>query len=129
MMSNQVTVALPEHIFRRAQRFAELTGSTLETAISDMLILSLPPLTSEFDMTPIETLSDEDILALADSQMDVAYRNRMSSLQFKQQAGLITAEERAELHMLMEVYNAGQIRKTQALVEAVKRGLRASGAA
>lgn len=128
-MTNQVVVSLPEHIYLRAQRFAELTGNSLETAISDMLVLSLPPLTSEFDTTPIENLSNERVIALADSRMDIAYSNRMSVLQDKQQASTLSPEEQAELQMIMDIYNAGQLRKTQALVEAVKRGLRASGAA
>jgi hypothetical protein len=56
--------------------------------------------------------------------MDSDLNARMSMLQFKQQAGSITRDERAELRMLMDLFNAGQLRKTQAAVEAHKRGLR-----
>ncbi len=76
------------------------------------------------DIRPVKTLPDEDVVALIEGMMDEMQSARMSALQYKQQAGTINKAERAELKMLMDSYEAGQLRKTQALVEAVSRGLR-----
>ncbi|MBC7869475.1 MAG: hypothetical protein H7Y09_01440 [Chitinophagaceae bacterium] len=126
-MNTEITLSIPEHIFQRAQRLADLTGREVLDVLSGAIDRSLPPLVSELDSSPLESLSDEAIIALADSRMDDAQNTRMSLLQYRQQARSITEEEIAELHMLMDIYNAGQLRKTHALVEAVKRGLRSSG--
>jgi NADH dehydrogenase FAD-containing subunit len=123
-MGVELTVTLPEHVYQRARRLAELTGRDVVDILVDRLDSLLPPLSSELDVRPVETLSDEDVLVLADSQMEADQGSRLSVLLQKQQADTINDGERAELSMLMEIYDAGQLRKSQALVEAVKRGLR-----
>jgi hypothetical protein len=120
----QVTLNLPENIYRRAERLAQLTGQDVKDVIANRLDVSLPPLGSELDHRPIETLSDSDVLALSESMMDENLNARMSLLIEKQQASEINDAERAELKMLMDVFEVGQFRKAQALVESVKRGLR-----
>ena len=123
-MSAQLTVTLPDNVYRRAKRLAELTGRDVAEVITEKLDALLPPLSSEIDMQPLESLSDAEVITLAGGQMDIVLSSRMSTLQYKQQAGTINDDERAELKMLMELYDVGQRRKTQALVETVKRGLR-----
>jgi uncharacterized protein YnzC (UPF0291/DUF896 family) len=56
--------------------------------------------------------------------MPPADDRRLSELLDRQQASALTADERAELHTLMQTYQEGQLRKAQALREAVGRGLR-----
>jgi hypothetical protein len=48
----------------------------------------------------------------------------LSDLLGRQQAGLLTDAERAELSKLMQVYQTKLLQKVQALHEAVRRGLR-----
>ena len=122
-MGVQLTVTLPDYVYQRARRLAELTGRDVADILVDRLDSLLPPLSSESDIRPVETLSDEDVLVLADSQMEADQGSRLSVLLQKQQADTINDGERAELSMLMEIYDAGQLRKSQALVEAVKCGL------
>jgi hypothetical protein len=119
----QVTLNLSENVYRRAERLAELTGRDVKDITANQLDVSLPPLGSEMDHRPVETLSDNDILALSESMMDENLNSRMSLLLQKQQAGEINDAERAELKMLMEIFEIGQLRKAHALVESVKRGL------
>jgi hypothetical protein len=71
----------------------------------------------------INALSDDEILRLAQSQMDARESARFSVLQDKQQAGLLNEGERVELANLLQVYQAGLLRKALALNEAVRRGL------
>jgi hypothetical protein len=49
---------------------------------------------------------------------------RLSELLDHQQAGTLSDIEQAELAALMRVYEMGLLRQSQALAEAVRRGLR-----
>ena len=69
-------------------------------------------------------MSDAEVLAVAASQMQPALDHRLSELLNRQQAGMLTNNEWAELTELMHVYQEGLLRKAKALHEAVKRGLR-----
>jgi len=72
----------------------------------------------------ISTLSDNQIVALTELQMESSQDQRLSQLLQIQQERAITTTEQSELSMLMEIYQAGLMRKAQALNESVKRGLR-----
>ena len=124
-MAVQLIVTLPEHVYERAQRLAELTGRDVADVVTNSLGWVFSPLDDVMDTTPVESLADQAVLGLADSQMDITQSSRMSELLQKQQASLISDPEHAELETLMAIYDLGQQRKTEALVEAVKRGLRA----
>ncbi|MCY7332967.1 MAG: hypothetical protein LH649_09980 [Pseudanabaena sp. CAN_BIN31] len=56
--------------------------------------------------------------------MESSQDQRLSQLLQIQQERAITTTEQSELEMLMEIYQAGLMRKAQALNESVKRGLR-----
>jgi len=68
-------------------------------------------------------LSDDSVLALADSQMEPDLDKRLSVLLGKQQESELLEVERRELAALMQAYQEGLLRKAQALAEAVRRGL------
>ena len=70
------------------------------------------------------SLTDEEVLGLAEVQMLPAQGRRLSALLQKQQAQELSVPERTELLALMQVYQEGLLRKAQALHEAVRRGLR-----
>ncbi|MBZ0279374.1 MAG: hypothetical protein K8L97_01455 [Anaerolineae bacterium] len=123
-MSIQLTVTLPDRVYERIKRLAELTGRDVQDTLAETLDGLLPPLSSEMDTRPIEKLTDSELIRVSEQMMDEMQSARMSALLYKQQAEPITEAERAELQMLMDVYETGQIRKAKALAEAVKRGLR-----
>ncbi|HTU93028.1 MAG TPA: hypothetical protein VMF69_23310 [Gemmataceae bacterium] len=69
--------------------------------------------------------SDEQVLTAADDPgLSAAEDRRLSELLHRQQARILTAEERLELMELMEVYQTQLLRKARVLSEAVRRGLR-----
>lgn len=123
-MTTRLTVTLPDHVYKRIERLAQLSGQEVEEALANTLTELLPPLNSELDTRSVASLSDNEIILLSESMMDEMQSARMSALLSKQQAESMSDSERAELKMLMENYEAGQLRKAQALAEAVKRGLR-----
>lgn len=122
-MVTELKITLPDEIYERMMRLAERTHQDVEVIIAMMLGLSMPSLL-EMDLRPINTLSDDEVLALAKSRMDDVQSQRMSVLQHRQQAGEMSNREQQELNILMEIYEAGQSRKADALVEAVRRNLR-----
>jgi hypothetical protein len=100
-----------------------LTQNPRESSLHDTQIeiskhginLNLPALSS---------LSNGQVIALTELQMETSQDQRLSQLLQTQQERAMTATEQSELEMLMEIYQAGLLRKAQALNESVKRGLR-----
>ena len=124
-MSTQVVITLPDEIYHRAERLAQLIHRDVADILADTLALSLPPLSLQPEaVRPIMELSDEDVLALAELQMEPDQDRRLSLLLEGQQAGELTDAERPELLALMQLYQERLVRKAQALREAVRRGLR-----
>ncbi len=124
-MGTQVILTLPSDVYERAKRQAEVFGRAVDEILIETVLDAFPPPPLEMDVRPIANMSNAEVLVTADSMMDEALNDRRSALVQKQKAliGLTEAEE-AELEMLWNVYNVGQLRKAQAIVEAVKRGLR-----
>jgi predicted DNA-binding protein len=124
-MSTQVTLTLPDEVYRRAERLAQLSSRDIADVLADTIELSLSRvgLNSEA-VEPVSGLSDEEVMALAELQLASDQDQRLSSLLDKQQAGALIEAERSELLALMQVYQESLLRKAQALREAVQRGLR-----
>lgn len=73
---------------------------------------------------PISTLSDVEVLAIADLKMSVEQNQRLTELQSKGKVTDLSEMERDELASLLYLYQIGQLRKSEGLAEAVQRGLR-----
>ncbi len=56
--------------------------------------------------------------------MDTIQNQRLGALQEKGKVIGLTTEERYELMALMQIYQIGQLRKSEGMAEAVQRGLR-----
>ena len=124
-MSAQVTVTLPDDIYRRAEHLAHLTGRDIAEVLADTIGLSLEPLGQQrAGDRAVADLSDGDVSALAESLMDPVQERRFGDLLDRQQAGCMTDEDRQALLALIQAYQDGLLRKAQALHEAVRRGLR-----
>lgn len=72
----------------------------------------------------VSHLLDSEVIELSNLKMDAVQNQRLGELQAKgKNTGLIEAEG-YELLVLISIYQMGQLRKSMALAEAVKRGLR-----
>lgn len=69
-------------------------------------------------------LSDEEVLALTKARLTPSEGQRLDELIAKQREGSLPETERAELLALMHRYNHLWLQQSQALAEAVQRGLR-----
>lgn len=126
-MSIEITLRLPEPLVEHAKRFGKATQRGLEAVLVEALEMIWPTLgisSGEDPFPPVSSLSDQEVLALADSEMDEAQNERLGELQTRGKASGLTNPERLELMALMQIYQLGQLRKSEGLAEAVRRGLR-----
>ena len=118
----EVTLNLPENIYRNFSKLAEKKHRRVEEVIADRLQDDFSAETVDFEES-VATWADEDVLALARLKLPKEQANRMSELSDLEQRGLIKAVEKSELEMYLEIYNNANLRKAYGIAEAVKRGL------
>ena len=126
-MTVAVTLDLPESVIETAKRLSGVTQQTCEEVLADVLEMMLPMLEDTPDSLlypPISTLADAEVLHLADAKMDATQNQRLDELQTKGKATGLSVAERYELLALLQIYQLGQLRKSEALAETVRRGLR-----
>jgi hypothetical protein len=124
-MSVEVTLHLPEPLVEHAKRFGEATQRDVGQVLADTLEMMWATIGAGSELAPpVSTLTDEDVLALADAKMDPVHNDRLAELQTRGKADGLTEAERLELLSLLQLYQAGQLRKSEGLAEAVRRGLR-----
>ena len=116
-MSEMMTIPVPERAVRRAARLASLTQQRVEDVLAGWLDWTAAEI-------PVETLTDDELLALCNLEMDEEQQQELSRLLARNREGFLGAAEQARLDELMQVYRHGLVRKAQALKVAVQRGLR-----
>jgi hypothetical protein len=122
-MEQQITLTLSDTLLKRAAGLAAVVARPTESILAETLEMALPDLGTE-TLPPVAGLSDEEVLALSQVQMESKASARLSDLLDKQQAGALEEKERSELHDLHQTYLRLWLRQSEALAEAVKRGLR-----
>ncbi len=128
-MNKPITLNLPEDVYNRANSLAQLISRDLADVLIEAISLSLSSTSpfSENDSNKtesIKSLSDSEVLALSELQMESEQDLRLSQLLLKQQANTLSETERPELWILMQIYQTLLVKKAAALREAVSRGLR-----
>jgi hypothetical protein len=122
-MSTQVILNLPDETYERVAQFATYAKRNVSEIVATALALTLPSLDTLTQLRNIAKLSDSEVLALTELRMEPEADHRLSELLDHQQAGELTDLEHAELAALMRTYEIGLLRQSQALAEAVHRGL------
>ena len=120
----RIEISIPDDVYHRAQRLAQVSHRGIAEVLVDTLTFSLPVLEHSEEGPSLSELSDAEILVLTHLQLAPQDDQRLSLLLDKQQADELTDSQRAELWTLMQRYQVGLLRKAQALQEAVQRGLR-----
>jgi hypothetical protein len=123
-MSTRITVSLPDDTYKRAETYAAYAQREISEIIAAALATSLQSLEVIEELQGISNLPDEEVAALTNLRMEPEADRRLSSLLSRQQAGQLTDLERAELAALMREYEVALLRQSQAMAEAVRRGLR-----
>ncbi len=116
-MSELVTLELPSTVIEQARVVAERTQRSVEEVLSQWLNRFVSEIS-------IDSLSDEQVLALCDMQMDEDQQQELSELLDQQREDQLTPTGHERLNELMTIYRRGWVRKAEALKVAVERGLR-----
>jgi len=122
-MNQQITITLSEAAMQRATNLAGVVARPIEKILADTLEFALPDIGSEV-LPPVTALPDEEVLALSQARMDTRQDEQLSELLEKQQSGSLIDTERVSLNGLFQSYLRLWLRQSEALAEAVRRGLR-----
>lgn len=117
-MTEAITLELPDALARRAKAEASRTNRSLEEVLLDWLSQV------EGAGPPVELLSDDQVLALSNAQMEPQQNEELSDLLARNREGQLDEAARRRLDELMQICRAGLVRKAQAMKVAVERGLR-----
>ncbi len=123
----QLTLNLPDSLVERVRYFGHATDRDAEAVLTDTLEMMWPAwedLLNRDPFQPVESLSDTEILELADLKMDPVQNERLGELQSRGKISGLPLAEQFELLALIHLYQIGQLRKSEGLAEAVRRGLR-----
>ncbi len=126
-MTIPITINLPESLVASIQRLGEATARGVSEVLVDTLEIVLPTLENLSEMSIHSTIADvpdQEVLELANLKMDAVQNQRLGDLQAKGKNSGLTAAEGHELLILMSIYQIGQLRKSEGLAEAVRRGIR-----
>jgi hypothetical protein len=116
-MSETVTLELPADLVRRARALAAATNRRFEDAVAEWIgrVVAEPP---------VESLPDDQVLALCDARLTDAQQGELSELLGRNTDGDLAGADRDRLDELMAAYRQGLVLKARAVKEAVARGLR-----
>ena len=117
-MTQSITLQLPDDLVSIAQAEAERSAKPLNVVLVQWI--------KRGGGDDVERLSDQELLAVCDSTMDIHSHKNLSELQAKNREGDLSAPERMRMQELLDVYQCGLLRKAKALKIAFGRGLRAS---
>lgn len=118
----EVTLNLPENIYRNFSELAEKKHRRVEDVIADKLQDNFSAEISDYAET-VTSWSDEAVLALANLKIPKEQCDRMSILLERLDEGLINDTEERELEIYTELSQISTLRKAYGIAEAVKRGL------
>lgn len=117
-MAKLVTIELPDMLAQRAKEIAALTHRQIEDVLIEWIDRAVTDL-------PVESLPDEQVLALCDMQMMEREQQRVfSELLARNREGQLNDAEIDQLEELMQIYRRGLTRRARALQVALDRGLR-----
>jgi hypothetical protein len=123
----QITINLPNSLVESAQCLGKATARELSEVLIDTLEIILPAfnkLSESGNHVEVSHLLDAEVIELANLKMDTVQNQRLGELQARGKNTGLTEAEGYELLVLISIYQMGQLRKSMALAEAVKRGLR-----
>ncbi|MFN0111557.1 MAG: hypothetical protein ACKVZH_22070 [Blastocatellia bacterium] len=116
-MSKQVTVQVSDYAIQHVTRIAASSKQSVESVLSKLI-------DSQVAESPVEFLPDDAVLALSEMRMSDEQDEELSDLLARQREAQLDAEGRRRLSELMQIYERGLLRKSEALRVAVERGLR-----
>jgi hypothetical protein len=122
-----VSIQVPEPIFRRLQRAAELTYRSVEEVLATTIEANLPfspdlPSDLAHELAAMNMMSDEALWAASESSLSPAQHRRLRQLTRAGGERTLTPAESAELQSLIDQYDRSVLRRAHALAVLAHRG-------
>src|SRR5918998_418716 len=101
MVAETVPIHVPQSLYHRLERLAELTQQPLESLVVQALSSSIPllpdelPPTARHALIALEHLSDDQLWEVAPSEFGSAQAEQFATLREKRRAGTLAAEDQA----------------------------------
>jgi hypothetical protein len=120
MATQQVTINLPEAIFHQLIRLAEATRQPLETLVTQSVVSNLPPMVEQVspemqvELLKMQVLSVEELLAIANRQIDPETHRHHVKLLDKNQQGDLSIDEQDRLMALQAICDRLMLQKAYA---------------
>ena len=121
-MSEQIILTLSDELNEEAQRLATENAQSLEELIVQRLSHLLLPLDIQNELEALAYLSEDTLWTIAREQMPKEIQARADELMSRNNLGLISAEEYAELELLSERADRLILRKAEAAHLLKKQG-------
>lgn len=118
----EVSIKLPDNLYKNVSQLARTKKKSVAEFVKNAVKKAVDE-EAESLGRPLAECSDEEVLALANMKMSEAENKRLSELSDKQREETISPLERNEFDALFQVYQVGNLRKSQGIYEAVQRGL------
>jgi hypothetical protein len=115
-MNKRVTLHLRDDIIARALKIADSSQRELEEVLAEWIDRYANDL-------PVETLSNDEVLALCEFELNPISQHELRNLLFRQQEYKLSVAESARLDELLQIYRRGIARKARAIEVASARGL------
>lgn len=120
MSEPTITLQMPQPLYQRLQRLAELTHRPLESLIFQSLDAHLPPLLEDMpesmreDLHTLEKLDDEALRHVAQGVWSTTQHERYTELLEQDRASALTPSEQVTLEELYQDANRHMLRKAYA---------------
>ena len=120
MATQQVTIDLPDAIFHQLIRLAEATRQPLEALVAQSVVSNLPPMVDQVsvemqaELLKMQGLPIEELLPIAQSQIDPEIHQQHVQLLDKNQQGDLTVDEQEDLMEFQSVCDRLMLRKAYA---------------
>lgn len=115
-MKKRVTLNLSDDILHRALEVAARSERNVETVLEEWI-------DRYADEIPVETLTDDEVMALCNQEMDVIQKYELRDLLYSHRARKLSDEESARMDALLQTYRRSIIRRARAMEVATARGL------
>jgi hypothetical protein len=127
MITTMIPVQLPESLFQRLKRAAELTHRSVEELAAATLEAVLPlapdvPPEIAHELTAMHLFSDEALWAATAPSLSPTEETRLTQLNSAATERALTRPEQAEQHSLITAYHRSVLRRAKALALLAQRG-------
>lgn len=120
MTPAQITISLPEPVLRQLMRISAATHQSLESLITQSVLSNLPPSTDNAppelqpELLEMQTLTIEDLQAIARSQIDPIQHELHTELLCQNADNRIASAQQQELSNLRQAADRLMLRKAYA---------------